>query len=198
VDAVIPGGQGRWGGGCVSGEGGAAGGEVGRKRGGQARGPGVPDDRSGDAADLYDVLNVPSIIDTSDTPDSSPPNGEKQNADAPAAPPDVRTNSVPDEPRRSTQLAAKRRDAPELHDQDSSNSSDNPESEEETFASMPGALSTQLLDPDNLWVPKLYSKVMRRPDLWKEPRDQEMEMMRQWKVWRLVERPTGARTMKNR
>ena len=65
-------------------------------------------------------------------------------------------------------------------------------------AGMPGALAalTQEVSGDN-WVPKLYSEVMKCPDLWKAPMDQEMEQMREQKVWRLVPRPDGARTMKN-
>lgn len=62
---------------------------------------------------------------------------------------------------------------------------------------MPGALSTHIPDTDETWVPQLYSEAMRRPDLWRGPMNQEMEHMRERKVWRLVERPASARTMKN-
>ncbi|KAF5387622.1 hypothetical protein D9615_000717 [Tricholomella constricta] len=48
------------------------------------------------------------------------------------------------------------------------------------------------------WLPKSYSEAMTRPHLWKGPMDEEMARMHEWKVWTLVERPEGARTMKNR
>lgn len=62
---------------------------------------------------------------------------------------------------------------------------------------MPSALSVTTSAADNLWVPKIYSKAMTCPNLWKAPMDEEMEKMGQQKVWRLVERPKGARTIKN-
>ncbi|RDB21876.1 Retrovirus-related Pol polyprotein from transposon TNT 1-94 [Hypsizygus marmoreus] len=47
------------------------------------------------------------------------------------------------------------------------------------------------------WVPRSYSEAMTQPELWKEPMDKEIGRMHERKVWTLVERPKGARTMKN-
>ncbi|KAG6840150.1 hypothetical protein H0H87_012352, partial [Tephrocybe sp. NHM501043] len=58
------------------------------------------------------------------------------------------------------------------------------------------ALSASTLDIDK-WVPNSYSEAMTRPDLWKGPMDEEMGRMFERKVWKLVERHEGARTMKN-
>ncbi|KAG6838044.1 hypothetical protein C0991_002359, partial [Blastosporella zonata] len=61
----------------------------------------------------------------------------------------------------------------------------------------PTALSTALANTDPNWIPRSYSEAMTRPDLWKTPMDEEIARMEERKVWTLVERPTGAQTMKN-
>lgn len=75
---------------------------------------------------------------------------------------------------------------------------DGPESKEETYMSIPGALSTRTSNPDKTWVLKFYSEAMCCPDLWCSSMDQKRVRMWEHKVWRLVERPNSARTMKNR
>ncbi|GLB39961.1 putative reverse transcriptase (RNA-dependent DNA polymerase) [Lyophyllum shimeji] len=59
-------------------------------------------------------------------------------------------------------------------------------------------LTTPKSTDDYHWFPRSYSEAMTRPDLWKEPMDKEIARMHERKVWTLVERPEGARTMKNR
>lgn len=148
----------------------------------------LPGDHGETPSDLFEILDAqPEVTDTDHQPDTATPITR-----------DVDTDRVPDTvPRRSTRLAAKIAD-PSPQAADSHALDDEPESEEETYASMPGAMSTDVRDPDELWVPRSFSEAMRRPDLWKGPMDQEMARMHERKVWRLVERPAGARTMKNR
>ena len=59
--------------------------------------------------------------------------------------------------------------------------------------------TTALLDPNNSWLPKMYEEAMRRPDLWKEPIEKEMENMRTKGVWEVIESPPAdIRTVKTR
>lgn len=51
---------------------------------------------------------------------------------------------------------------------------------------------------DESWIPRNARDALTRLDLWKAPMDDEMEHMKERKVWRLIERPPGARTMKNK
>ncbi|KAF4612919.1 hypothetical protein D9613_010720 [Agrocybe pediades] len=59
--------------------------------------------------------------------------------------------------------------------------------------------NTASYDPKtDFWVPLSYSEAMSRPDLWKEPMEAEMLRMATMKVWRLAERPKGAKVMKSK
>lgn len=49
---------------------------------------------------------------------------------------------------------------------------------------------------DPSWVPKSVSEALVRPEVWKDAMDKEYAMMLKKGVWRLVERPPGAKTMK--
>jgi hypothetical protein len=54
-----------------------------------------------------------------------------------------------------------------------------------------------LVDPDNNWIPNLYTEAMTRPDLWKEPMDKEIENMHTHNVWALVDHPPNIKPMQN-
>lgn len=162
----------------------------------------LPDDRGGAPADLLDILDAQTGEANPDTQtDATNSRNAERKADRgteTATDNAAATDRAPDvAPRRSARLAARMTD-PSPQPEDPHAPDNEPESEEETYASMPGAMSTATTDPDESWVPKSYSEAMRRPDLWKGPMDQEMARMHERKVWRLVERPAGARTMKNR
>ena len=155
----------------------------------------LPDDRTGMAADLFDVFDVPSL-DSSNTPEVLP-FLESPTHSLPS--PAVTAPAPVAAPHRSARLAEKKDKAmsPLPNEDPIALDDTDPESKEETFAAMPGALSLRTADADELWIPKSYSEAMCRPDLWCEPMDQEMAKMHERKVWRLVKRPEGARTMKN-
>lgn len=55
-----------------------------------------------------------------------------------------------------------------------------------------------LVNPDDNWVPTSYDEAMTRPDLWQKPMDDEIDRMYEHKVWDLVDKPPGAKLMKNR
>jgi hypothetical protein len=50
---------------------------------------------------------------------------------------------------------------------------------------------------DELWIPQSYQEAMQRPDLWMGPMVAEMAMMKEMGVWKLAERPRGAKVMKS-
>ncbi|KAG5726156.1 hypothetical protein E4T56_gene2140, partial [Termitomyces sp. T112] len=175
----------------------------------------LPDACDGPAVDLFEILDIPTIepssrhVNLSEQTVSSGDNAlvAPQTTQTPPGPnhpaPAQERVLIPAEPRHSERLAARAAPsgAPAAGFSPQTPPDDNPsdpESEEETYASMPGALSTYVGDPDDVWVPKSYSEAMKRPDLWKGLMDEEMKRMDERKVWRLVERPVGARTMKNR
>jgi hypothetical protein len=50
---------------------------------------------------------------------------------------------------------------------------------------------------DELWVPASYNDASQRLDLWMGPMVAEMAMMKEMGVWKLTEKPKGARVMKS-
>lgn len=55
-----------------------------------------------------------------------------------------------------------------------------------------------LTNPDDNWIPNSYTEAMTRPDLWKEPMDEEIAKLKSFGVWTLVDRPANTKLMKNR
>ena len=54
------------------------------------------------------------------------------------------------------------------------------------------ALMATFIDSD---VPRSYGEARKRMDLWKEPMEEEMEIMRKWGVFKLVPRPKDQRVV---
>ena len=53
-----------------------------------------------------------------------------------------------------------------------------------------------LPDPLNYWLPNSYNKAMTHPNIWEEPIQRELEVMRKHGVWVVVDCPEAARLIK--
>ncbi|KAG6874846.1 hypothetical protein C0992_006276, partial [Termitomyces sp. T32_za158] len=93
--------------------------------------------------------------------------------------PKVNPHAPPSEVRQSSRLAAQTVTMPPTPPPIDLPTLNEPESEEETYHSMPGALSLNTAGNNNTWIPKSYSEAMTRLDLWKEPMDVEMARMKE-------------------
>ncbi|KAG6896211.1 hypothetical protein C0992_009717 [Termitomyces sp. T32_za158] len=120
----------------------------------------LPDDRTGNVTNLYDVF----AIDTTEGPitPQTTPDASNNSATSQLDPTDKACNqghgSNAIKPWRSSRLAAKHNMALELQKENLIDDTDDPESEEEMYASMPSALSVTTNNTDNLWIPKSYSE----------------------------------------
>ena len=122
----------------------------------------MPNDRGEVTADLYEVFNVAMT--------NAPPIKLASPTSLPLSP--ASTDNIPEctivapptttDPCRSAQLVARvtNRAALPPDDDPFDFESDDPESEEETFIQLPGALSLCITDPDSMWVLKSYSEAM--------------------------------------
>ena len=55
-----------------------------------------------------------------------------------------------------------------------------------------------LPEPNNYWLPNLYSEAMSRPDIWEGPINKELAIMKERGVWEIMDPPTEVCTIGTR
>ena len=66
------------------------------------------------------------------------------------------------------------------------------------FHNTTNAPMSKLPDPLNYWLPDSYTDAMSRPDIWAEPISKELNVMKTWNVWDIIDPPENARLVSTR